>query len=103
MSLRFAPARSAQHSPVARALRRRVVDCVANDDADTSENQRMMRAALEHFSQHGLNAARAARAEAEAAFFAGDRARYDRWVGICRILDRRLAAELATLATSKSA
>ena len=53
----------------------------------------MLRAALRHFADHGLGAARAAREQAEQAFFAGDRQSYDWWLGVTRALDRRLALE----------
>ncbi len=53
----------------------------------------ILRAALRHFAQDGLGAARSARARAESAFFAGDRTAYDWWLAITRTLDRRLAAE----------
>lgn len=52
-----------------------------------------LQAALRYFAEHGLGAARAARAQAEKAFFLGDRQAYDWWIGITRTLDRRLAAE----------
>lgn len=103
MSLRFAPARSPNHSPVARVLRKRSIDCVANDNGANAEHDQMLKAALRHFGEHGLGAARMARQSAEAAFFAGDRKRYDWWLGICRMLDRRLAAELESRSDSKSA
>lgn len=54
----------------------------------------MLHAALRHFARHGLGAAREARREAERAFFAGDRERYDWWLGICRTLDARIARSL---------
>jgi hypothetical protein len=54
----------------------------------------MLHAALRHFAAHGLGAAREARRQAESAFFAGDRQTYDWWLGVCRTLDRRLAAQL---------
>ena len=103
MSLRFAAARSPDRSPVARALRKRTIECVANDNGANAEHDQMLRAALRHFGEHGLGAARMARQSAETAFFAGDRERYDWWLGICRMLDRRLAAENASLGNSKSA
>ncbi|MBA4164172.1 MAG: hypothetical protein C0510_06015 [Erythrobacter sp.] len=58
------------------------------------ENDLLLDAALRHFARHGIGAARAARAQAETAFFAGDRAGYDWWLAICRTLDRRLAARI---------
>lgn len=85
-------------SPVARALARRSVARAANDNL-TAEmakgNDELLREALRHFARYGLGAAKEARMQAEAAFFAGDRAKYDRWLGICRTLDRRMAEELA--------
>ena len=63
-------------------------DCEAKQAHD-----RVLRAALRHFAQHGLGAARAAREQAEKAFFEGDRQSYDWWLGITRTLDRRLARE----------
>lgn len=75
---------------------------VANDNNEVSvanlANDQMLRAALRHFAEHGLGAAREARAQAESAFFNGDRQAYDWWLGITRTLDRRLAAEAARLA-----
>jgi hypothetical protein len=55
--------------------------------------EHLLRAALVHFAEHGLGAARAARKQAERAFFAGDRHGYDHWIAITRTLDRRLALE----------
>ena len=66
----------------------------ANDNGGVRASDAMLHAALRHFAEHGLGAARAARKQAEAAFFAGDRQTYDWWLGICRTLDRRLAAQL---------
>ncbi|MEJ5978335.1 hypothetical protein WG901_16905 [Novosphingobium sp. PS1R-30] len=63
----------------------------ANDNVRTPNDDRMLRAALHHFAAHGLGAAEAARENAETAFFAGDREQYRWWLGICRMLDRRMA------------
>lgn len=98
MPLRFALARSTASSPLARAFARRAPGAAANDNCDPAARQtddRMLHAALRHFAEHGLGAAREARRQAETAFFAGDRASYDWWLGICRTLDRRMAEELA--------
>jgi len=94
MTFRFAAARSITNSPVARVLSRRAIPHVANDNGETVASDRMLHAALRHFAEHGLGAARAARANAEQAFFAGDRERYDWWLGVCRTLDRRMAQEV---------
>jgi hypothetical protein len=97
MSIRFAP--SASHgrfpacAPIVRALVSRAVDRAANDNRVNDEGDHMLRAALRHFAQHGLGAARAARVQAEKAFFAGDRQTYDWWIAITRTLDRRIALE----------
>ena len=64
----------------------------ANDDCNNPLEGQTVQAALRHFAVHGLNAARAARAEAERAFFKDDRAAYDHWMAITRILDRSFAA-----------
>lgn len=101
MSIHFAaallPGRAPACAPVAKALVTRARERVANDNADFSDqseqNSLMLRAALRHFAQHGLGAARVARAQAEKAFFEGDRQTYDWWLGITRTLDRRLAAQ----------
>jgi hypothetical protein len=63
----------------------------ANDNVDGIANDKMLRAALRHFAAHGLGAAEAARTNAEHAFYAGDRAEYRWWLGICHVLDRRMA------------
>jgi len=95
MTIHFAAARTPTHSPIARALARRAIGRVANDNGPEQEGkQRILHAALRHFAEHGLGAARAARAKAEDAFFAGDRQAYDWWLEITRTLDRRLAAQL---------
>ena len=89
-------------TPIAKALASRGVEKAANDNAEfTRENvasDQMLRAALRHFAEHGLGAAREARAQAEHAFFIGDRQAYDWWLGITRTLDRRMAAQASRLA-----
>jgi len=101
------PGRAPACSPIAKALVSRAIERAANDNGDNAAerlgNDQMLRAALRHFAEHGLGAAREARAQAEAAFFAGDRQAYDWWLGITRTLDRRLAAEAAKLAPSPAA
>ena len=109
MPVHFAAAKGPNYapacSPIAKALVARAIERVANDngeagatDAAPAANDQMLRAALRHFAQHGLGAAREARAQAEKAFFEGDRQAYNWWLGITRALDRRLAAEAARLA-----
>lgn len=75
----------------------RAVERVANDNGDNpaqaQSNDQVLRAALRHFAEHGLGAAREARRQAEQAFFAGDRQAYQWWLGITRTLDRRLALQ----------
>ena len=95
MTVHFAAARSTARSPLARALARRAHGRAANDNGGQVESDDLMlHAALRHFAAHGLGAARAARKQAEAAFFSGDRQAYAWWLGVCRTLDRRLAAQL---------
>jgi len=66
----------------------------SNDNGPAETSDRLLHAALRHFAEHGLGAAREAREQAEKAFFAGDRESYDWWIAICRTLDRRIAAQL---------
>ncbi|WP_299193168.1 hypothetical protein [uncultured Erythrobacter sp.] len=88
-------------APIAKALASRAAEKAANDNAeftrDSVANDQMLRAALRHFAEHGLGAAREARAQAENAFFTGDRQAYNWWLGITRTLDRRMAAQAAQL------
>lgn len=63
----------------------------ANDNVQGTSNDRLLRAALRHFAEHGLCAAEQARENAERAFFAGDRPSYRWWLAICHTLDRRMA------------
>lgn len=105
MTIHFAPAttgsvaarRAPACQPIARALASRAMERVANDNGPLTKGQalgdQVLRAALRHFAQHGLGAAKAACAEAEAAMLAGDKQAYDWWLGITRTLDRRLADE----------
>lgn len=103
MPLNFAAARSDACSPLYRVLLCREHNAAANDNAVTAIDDRVMRAALRHFAEYGLGAARVARGRAEEAFFAGDRAQYDWWLSLCRALDRRLAAQAANgLETGKA-
>lgn len=102
MSFHFAAARSTAHSPIARALARKALGRAANDNpCDKTEltgalggQDLMLKAALRHFAEHGLGAAREAHGHAERAFFTGDNQGYEWWLNVCRALDRRLAAEL---------
>lgn len=95
MTIRFAAARRGD-SRVNRVLGGATTRVAANDNFGSTGDDRMLRAALRHFAAHGLGAAEAARANAEAAFFADDRNEYRWWLGICRMLDRRMADAVAT-------
>lgn len=99
MSISFAaasPARAPACPPIARTLAARARERVTNDNDDAAHpvaaNDHLLHAALRHFAQHGLGAARAAREQAEQAFAQGDRQSYRWWLGITRTLDRRMAA-----------
>jgi len=95
MTIHFASARDTSATPFAKVLIQRRQLSAANDNARISARDPLMAEALRHFAQYGLAAAAEARLKAEAAFFAGDRPAYDRWLGICRILDRRLARHVS--------
>lgn len=79
---------------LSRAQARAAVAPPANDNDGSAGLDQMLHAALRQFAQHGIGAAAHARNQAERAFFSGDRATYQWWLGICRTLDRRLAATL---------
>jgi hypothetical protein len=94
MTIRFAAARRGD-SFVRPALAVTGMLAAANDNCPDFGEDKLLRAALRHFAAHGLGAAEAARANAERAFFAGDRDQYRWWLGICRMLDRRMAEAIA--------
>lgn len=99
--LHFAP----RYGRVARQLTGRpsaplsaVNDNPANDIASPpahGEDAAMLAAALRLFAAHGLSAARQAEHRAEAAARLGDAEETAWWLGVCRMLDRRLARDLA--------
>lgn len=101
MTLRFAAARSANASPVARILTRRQLGPASNDNGMERQDH-LLHVALRHFAEHGLGAAGDAHRRAEQAFFAGDRDSYQWWLSVCRTLDKRLAARLENKAGSGS-
>jgi hypothetical protein len=94
MTLRFAAARSPECSPVARALIRRAPGVAINDNGGPVD-EAILNAALRHFAAHGLGAARVAANEAEQNLADGNHRQYERWLAVCRMLDRRLANRLA--------
>lgn len=94
MTIRFAAACRGDTS-VRRVLAVAGPRVAVNDNFHGFGDDRLLRAALRHFAAHGLGAAEAARTEAERAFFAGETAEYRRWLGICRMLDRRMADAVA--------
>lgn len=118
MTIRFAPATTSARAgqrvlacrPIARALAARALERVANEDASPASpsagsqaGEQVLHAALRHFAEHGMGAARAAGAQAESAYLAGDRQGYEWWLGITRTLDRRLAAKIERIARSPAA
>ncbi|MDJ0978053.1 MAG: hypothetical protein QNI87_05925 [Erythrobacter sp.] len=84
--------RSTSRTLIAGAMER-----VANDTGSPTPagglDEPLLKAALQHFAEHGLGAAQTARARAEAALGAGDRSGYRWWLEITRTLDARLADE----------
>ncbi|MFA7601388.1 MAG: hypothetical protein WCY29_00145 [Novosphingobium sp.] len=94
MTIRFAAARRGDDT-VRRVIGAVVPPTAANDNIRGTTDDKMLRAALRHFATYGLGAAEAARNNAETAFFAGNRSDYRWWLGICRMLDRRMADAVA--------
>ena len=103
MTIRFAAATTGANAvrslpaskPIARGLIARSMERVGNDNGPRTSgfgsNNDVLQAALRHFAEHGMSAARVARAQAQTD---QDRQTYDWWLDITRTLDRRLAAEL---------
>ena len=95
MTIQFAAARPAVSSLGAYLFRPRIALQAANDNGAPLRQNEALRDALKLFADYGLGAAEEARGRAERAFFAGDSQGYRRWLGICRTLDRRVAAGVA--------
>jgi len=98
MSAKFAAIRATGPNPVARIVVRRAAVPAANDDACGNPDDERLRAALLHFAAHGLAAAQNAFDRAEHAIAVGDPHAAAKWTDICRVLDKRLAAGLASRA-----
>ncbi len=95
MTIHFAAARPAYSVLAGCRLTRRVAQRASNDNGDHAfGSDAMLRAAIKHFARHGAGAAAHAKALAEEAFFADNRDNYLWWLGVCRALDRRMAAAL---------
>ena len=95
MPVHFAAACSNQFSAIGRLRAVRMPLNAANDNAIGIGGERLLKAALRHFAEHGLSAAERARENAETAFFAGNREEYRWWMAICTALDRRMSAAVA--------
>lgn len=95
MPVHFAAACSNQFSAFGRLRAMRMPLNAANDNGNGLGGEQLLKAALRHFSEHGLGAAERARENAEAAFFAGNRDEYRWWMAICTSLDRRMSAAVA--------
>jgi hypothetical protein len=95
MTIHFAAARNSKFISSPHIAARAAFSMAANDNALDDGGELLINVALRYFAEHGLSAARQARDEAKAAFFAGDREAYDRWMSICRALDKCVARQLA--------
>ena len=94
MAIRFAAAQTAMSARMSREASREVEWLATNDNAAPGHSEATIHAALRHFAEHGLDAAREAEAQAQRAAQAGDEQAFEWWRGICRALDRRLARSL---------
>jgi hypothetical protein len=95
MSIRFAAAaRTPGHRMRPLQVRALALRQAANDNTLHQIRSAALHAALNHFAQHGLAAARVAADQAEAARTAGDEVGHAWWLDICRTLDRRMAAKM---------
>jgi len=106
VTIHFALAEGRLRPRLSPARARAAVVRPANDngaaDFDMGAERAMLHAALRQFAQHGIGAAAHARGQAEKAFFAGDRDTYRWWLGVCRTLDRRMAASLTRTTDGKA-
>lgn len=108
MTIHFAAAEGHLRPRLSASQARSVIAAPANDNdgaggADSAFQKEVLHAALRQFAKHGIGAADHAREQAERAFFAGDRETYRWWLGVCRTLDRRLAATVSRPADADSA
>ncbi|MEJ2410142.1 MAG: hypothetical protein P8Y48_12615 [Novosphingobium sp.] len=71
---------------------RRIARRPARVIAPVESDGEILTAALRHFGRYGFAAAAKARSEAVVAHAAGDHQGRDRWIAICRQLDRRMAS-----------
>ena len=96
MTIRFAPSRRAGTTALTRALGRNDAVANANDNRDPGAPliDKSVEAALRHFAEHGLAAARVARENAEKALANDDAMSYNHWQDICRMFDRPMADDL---------
>ena len=94
MSIRFAAPRSRMRNRMDSEEARALCHLPANDNHGSGVHETTLHAALRHFADHGLAAARHARSQAEAARDQGDDLAFAWWLNICRALDRRMAREL---------
>jgi hypothetical protein len=98
MSLRFAaahdPVRTIGRYAAGRGLVARAQRHAANDNrtAGRVTFDPLLTDALRHFAAHGLDAPKAALAEAELAQAVGNDPALQHWLGITALFDRRLAA-----------
>jgi hypothetical protein len=106
VTIHFALAEGRLRPRLSQAEARAALVRPANDNrseaAGPVPERELLHAALRQFAQHGIGAAEHARGQAERAFFAGDRDTYRWWLGVCRTLDRRLAATLASQTDGKT-
>lgn len=91
MTIRFAAANPQYNPVIARIMGAPARLRASNDNLLGICTDRVLRAALRHFSEYGLGAAEQARIFAEGAFFSGDSESYRWWLTICRTLDKRMA------------
>ena len=96
MTIRFAAARKSRRLPSCVVPSGPVTLDAANDNDREPFGDRAVQAALRHFARYGLAAGDQARAQAQAAGYAGDLDRATHWLKIYRCFDRRRADALET-------
>jgi len=95
MTIHFSAAVSRKRPSLPAAKSRITIGRPANDNAADELEEAVLHAALQQFSRYGIGAADRAYAQAERAWLESDDEMYRWWLGICRTLDARKAAQLA--------
>ena len=102
MTIRFSPARNRNTliKTVTTGAGETALIEAANDDGCAQQDETLPVEALRHFAVHGLCAAERARDLALDARRNGEEDEFERWLAVCRLFDRRMAARVVSQRTA---